>query len=474
MLGFPRGGFTIINDGKSDQFSQEAKVAGTFGAHLIDYVAGVYYIKEDVTTDFADVFANSLTLGDRILRNSTEAIAGYAQGDLNLGIFKLTAGIRYTDEIKRIGYTDNRPSCQVAAPAATCLFDQNFTVPANGVTILTPQPIPLRQEAKVWTPRFGVNVKPMRDLLLYVSATRGFKSGGWNARGYTAQSVLPFGPEKVWSYEAGFKAELFDRRLRANVTVYREDVTDLQTLSGIVNPINGSISFVTRNFADYRNTGVEGEFTIVPARGLNLFVNVGYQDDRYLLKANQPAFDQYGIQSVAGQQAACLAALAAGKIAGGANVPATVPSIAACAAGIVTAQGRIAKPVRTPDLTLSLGGSYRAELGGGLSLVPSVAASYHSDQEVATANLTIFTGGVTGTNGTFAYNPNGGTPVIGSFSKAAWLVNAGLALNGAADAWQLSVNCTNCFDKAYVQSALVNTTYLNPPMSWMVRARYKF
>ena len=474
VVGFPRGGFTIINDGQAEQFSQEAKLSGTIGDNLVNYVAGVYYIREDVKTDFADVFANSLTLGDRILKNSTEAIAGYAQGDLNLGMFKFTAGIRYTDEIKRISFQDNRPACQLPTAPTTCLFDQNFFVPANGVTVLTAQPIPLRQQAKVWTPRFAINFKPTQDLLFYVSATKGFKSGGWNARGYTPSGVLPFGPEKIWSYEAGLKAEFFNRRVRANISVYQADVTDLQTLSGIVNPATGAISFVTRNFADYRNRGVEAEFTFVPVRGLNLFANIGYSNDKYLLKANQPAFDQYGIQSVAGQLAACQAALLAGKIAGGPNTPATQPSIAACAAGIVTAQGTLATPVRTPDWTLALGGNYRAELGGGLSLVPSVAASYHSDQQVATSNLTIFTGGVTGTNGTFNYNPNSGTPVIGSFSKAAWLVNAGLALNGRDDRWQLSVQCTNCFDKAYVQSALVNTTYLNPPMSWQVRARYNF
>ncbi len=474
VVGFPRGGFTIINDGQAEQFSQEAKIAGSLGDKLIDYVAGVYYIREDVKTDFADVFANSLTLGDRVLKNSTEAIAGYVQGDLNLGIFKLTAGVRYTDEIKKIGFRDNRPACQVAVPAANCLFDQNFFVPPNGSTVLTAQPIPLRQQAKVWTPRFAVNLKPTDDLLLYVSATKGFKSGGWNARGYTPAGVLPFGPEKVWSYEAGLKAELFDRKVRANISVFQLDVTDLQTLSGLVNPVNGSISFVTRNFADYQNRGVEAEFTLVPVTGLNLFANVGYSSDKYKLKANQPAFDQYGIQSVAGQITACQAALAAGKVPGGPNVPATQPSIAACAAGIVNAQGKLATPVRTPDWTLALGGSYRAEFGNGMSLVPSASATYRSDQEVATANLTIRTGAITGTNGTFNFNPNSGTPVIGSFSKAAWLVNAGIALNGSDEKWQLAVQCTNCFDKAYVQSALVNTTYLNPPMSWQVRARYNF
>ncbi len=474
----PRGTFSIVQDGTNSQFSQEVKLNGQLGGGLIDYVAGVYYLKEDNRTDFADVFAASptanLLLGDRTLKNSTEAVAGYAQGDLNLGALKLTAGVRYTDETKRLRFLDQRPECQVANPAITCLFNRNFIVPANGSTIPTAAIIPLSQQVKVWTPRFAVNLKPTQDVLLYASATRGFKSGGWNARGYTPQTVLPFAPEKVWSYEAGIKSELLDRRVRANVTVYQLDVSDLQTPSGIVNPANGSISFVTRNFADYRNRGVEGELTIVPVAGLNLFVNASYADDKYILKSNQPTYDQYGILSVVAQQAACRQALAAGKIPGGANVPATQPSIANCAAGIVDAQGNIATPVRTPKWIVALGGSYKAPLGGGFHLTPSVSANYRTKQQVATANFSVYTGAITGANGTFPFNPNAGDLVIGSFSRGGWLVNSGVTLSFPDDRFQLSATCTNCFDEALIQSALVNTTYYNQPATWQVRLRAAF
>lgn len=482
VRGYTRGGFTIINDGKVDQVSQEVKINGKIAGNLIEYVAGIYYLQENNTTDFADVFAlsptASLLLGDRTLKNSTEAIAGYAQGDLNITPqLKLTAGIRFTDETKTLSYFDQRASCAVAAPAATCLFDANFFVPANGTSIPATVVIPRTLNTKQWTPRFAINYKLDSDVLVYVSATRGFKSGGWNARGYTPSAVLPFNPETVWSYEAGLKSEWFNHRLRANLTVYREDVTNLQTPSGIVNPATGAISFVTRNFANYRNTGVEAEFTLVPTRGLNLYVNLGYQNDKYIINNSAPAFDQYGVQSVAAQLLACQAQLRAGQVPG---TPSTAPAgtpannAPACGAGIVTAQGTIATPVRTPDFTLALGGSYDAPIGGGLSLTPSVNASYHSDQEVSTANLSAYTGAITGPNGTFQFNPNGGTLVIGSFSKAAWLVNAGIALNGPDKKWQFSVQCTNCFDTAFTQSALVNTTYFNAPRSWLVRARYKF
>ena len=187
-----------------------------------------------------------------------------------------------------------------------------------------------------------------------------------------------------------------------------------------------------------------------------------------------PNSDQFGVLSVNAQQIECRAALALGQIPGGPNV-AGGPRVSTCAAGIVTARGEIATPVRTPDISLALGASYVASLGGsGLRLVPSVNASYAGNAEVQTNNFSIFSGSVTGSNGTFANNPTSGTFIAGSRSEAHWLLNASLALRGPEDRWQLTAECVNCFNREYVSSALSNTTYINSPGTWMVRAKYRF
>ena len=473
VRGYTRGGFTILNDGRHQQFTQEIKLNGTIANGFIDYVGGVYYIDERNRTDLADLFTISptttLRLADRQLRNSTSAYAGYLQADFNLSDqIKLTAGIRYTDEKKILQFNDNRASCNDGTLEVSCLDNANL-IAANGVAI------PTRQRVKIWTPRFAANLRPNDDLLFFASATRGFKSGGWNARATAPSQALPFDPEKVWSYEAGIKSDLFDRRVRANLTVFQLEVSDLQILAGLLNTTTGALTFLSRNFADYRNRGVEVEFQFAPVDGLNLYTNIGYQDDKYLVPGNRPATDLYGIQSVAAQLASCQGALAAGKIPGGPNVPVTQPSITACAAGIVTANGTISTPVRTPKLSLSLGGSYAAQLGGGYTLVPSVNGSYHSKQEVAIANLSLYNQAVTGVNGTFAANPFGnGDFITGSQSDAVWLVNAGLTLNAPNKTWSLSVDCTNCLNESFIQSALSNYSYLNRPMEWTVRAKYRF
>lgn len=478
VLGYPKGGFAIANEAEYSQLSQEIKFNGSVGDGLLDIVTGFYYFEEDNITDLGDIFTLpffpfgtfasalpdgfSFVLADRTLRSTTTAYAGYIQGDLNLtDQLTLTAGIRYTDESKTFSMFDNRATC-IDQTTAGCVSNANLIAP-NGVAI------PEEQNIKIWTPRFAVNFEPTDDVLLFASATRGFKSGGWNARATSASLLLPFAPEKAWSYETGFKAEFLDNRLRVNLTAYLLDVSDIQIPSAFTNA-DGSISFITRNFADYENKGIELEINAVPTDGLNLFASLGYQDDKYKLDADGDQFDAFGVESVLSQQATCLTQLAAGLIPGGGDTEA-----AACGVGIVSADGSISEPVRTPDFTLAFGASYAAEMGGGLTLTPAVNASWRSKSEVGTSNYSIYDEPITSSTGTvFAGNPFGnGNLVTGSESDARWILNGTITL--ASDSgWTLSAECRNCLDEEAAESSLADYTYLNAPRTFMIRGKFDF
>lgn len=473
VRGYTLGGFVIANDGKHSQFTQEIKLSGSLGDGLVDYVTGVFYINEKNDTDFADLFNLGLApppagfpflLADRRLKNNTEAWAGYAQVDVNAtDALTVTAGIRYTDEEKTFNITDNRASCNDGTVEATCLVNANLRA-ANGVAI------PTKIRTKVWTPRFALNYKANDDVLLFLSATKGFKSGGWNARATAPSEALPFGPETAWSYEAGVKADLMDNRLRMNLTAFLLDIKGLQTPSAF-NRANGSIAFITRNFADYRNKGLELEVTARPADGFTVFGSVGYMDDEYRLDAKAAPFDLYGVQSVAGQLAACASQLAAGKIPVGSGTD----NATACGVGIVAPSGKLAEPVRSPAWTIAFGASYAAELGGGFTLTPSANASWRADSETGTSQVSFYSQGFTSAGGVaYGGNLNGrGSFVTGSFSKARWIANASLTLKSEAG-WSLVAECKNCFDQEAVESTLANVLYLNPPRTWTLRAKYDF
>jgi len=471
VRGFANGGFSILNDGSHQQFTQEIKLTGNFANGFLDYVAGIYLYDESNTTDFADLFTLDLfggiplLLADRLLANNTTAKAGYVQVDANFTEqLTGTVGIRYTDEEKTFSIRDNRGACVVNPAPISCL--NNNIVASNGAAV------PLEQRTKIWTPRFAVNYKPNDDVLLFASATKGFKSGGWNARGTRRDTLLPFDPEIVWSYEAGVKSEWMDNRLRVNVTGFVIDAQALQTPSAFVNPVDGSVTFITQNFADYENKGLELEVTAQPLEGLSLYFNLGWQDDKYKV-SDTLSPNQFGIKAVRQQQADCLAQLAAGRIPlspGLTNAP-------DCGAGIVTVNGDIATPVRTPDWTMAFGGSWDVPIpSAGIRVVPSVNFVYRSELETGTAGATIWTGASPPAfNGTvFPTNPFGGEFITGSRTSAHWLVNAALAVRTDDDNWTLSLECENCFDEAYAQSSLVNYTYLNAPRTWMLRARRNF
>ncbi len=477
VRGAPLGGLTSLSDASSRQFSQEVKLSGRLFAGVVDYTTGFYYSNETNRTDIADIatgFSGAATprlLADRVVDNSARAIAAYAEGDLSLGAgLKLTAGLRYTDERKTIRVTDNRARCAGSA-AADCLNQASLFAP-SGVAI------PTVQTARQWTPRFAINYKPDADLLLFASATRGFRSGGWDARADTAAELLPFGAESVWSYEAGIKSEWFGRRLRANITGFWQDTRNFQTSAAIVRADN-SLAFATHNIAGYRNRGVEIELAAVPIPNLNLFADLGFQAGAYRVDRNAPGVDRYGVASVASQQLQCLAQLASGQVPLSPNSapPGSAANNApACANGIVSAAGGIARPVRTPRFSASAGGSYDWRLPGpGIILTPTASIVYRSAYETGTANATIFTGastaGVGGGGRSFAANPFSGNAITGSRTGAYVLVNAGVAIRTDDGNWTLAIECFNCFDKAYVDSTLANTSYLNAPRTWQLRVK---
>ena len=490
VIGFTNGGFTIANDSTHEQFTQEIKFNGSVGNGFLDLVGGVYYFTEDNVTDFGDIFSLPippfplpdgfpLLLADRTLVNDTEAWAGYIQGDAHVtDRLTLTAGIRYTDEEKTFDISDNRAAIGgglCAAPTqfgpSPCLENANLIAP-NG------EPIPTEQSVGIFTPRFAVNYAATDDVLLFASATRGFKSGGWNARGTAPSELLPFGPERAWSYEAGAKSELFGNLLRVNLTAFYLDVEDLQTPAAVIRPDN-SLGFITRNFADFENKGIELEITAAPIEGLNLFGAVGYQDDNYNIDSNAPEFDEFGVQSVAAQQADCLAQLAAGLLPNSPNMfTGDADNATSCGVGIVNPDGSIAEPVRTPEFTIALGGSYNYDFGD-YTITPSFNANWRSDSEVGIEGVTLFDQALTGpvTGEVFPANTLGlGEPIdppTGSFSEDRWIVNASVTLSHIAGV-SFVAECKNCFDEESVESALANFSYLNPPRTWTLRAKYEF
>ncbi len=402
-----------------DQFSQEVKISGSLGAQL-DYVAGFYYFNEKANTNFASLTitpANAAsTTADRQMNNQTIAYAGYAQADFKFtDQFKATAGLRYTSETKNVEFLPNvTPLARQFPPFST------VDLVNNGV--------PTKQVANVLTPRFALNYQATPEFLVYASATRGFKSGGWNARANLAQQATSFGPEFNWTYEAGVHSDWLEKRLRINVNAFYMNDQKFQGAAAFVDPLTNVVTFLTRNFGDMRNYGVEAEISAVPVDNLNVYWSFGVQKAKY---ANLSA------QTLA-QQASCQALIRAGA-----------STLGVCNAAVITPTGEIAKPVRVSPFSSTVGFNYTMDLTGDLQLIPSATWNW------VQANW------IGGSNPPGTYQPSHST------------FNAGITLKDSVKGWAITADCTNCNNTTY-QVSFITFQYLNEPVRWSLRARYDF
>jgi iron complex outermembrane recepter protein len=184
----------------------------------------------------------------------------------------LTAGLRYFDwsehyHIYSAGLEGTSPDASPSAPVGTPLV-----INAN-------------PRAKGVTPRFAAEYHLNDDVNLFAEVAKGFRYGGVNqpvpplycgadlaANGRT-EAPPSFGPDKLWSYTAGEKATLFDKRLTLNVTGFYIDWTDTQTATYL----NCSY-YYTQNVGEVTSKGVELEATGKVTPDLTLMVNASFND----------------------------------------------------------------------------------------------------------------------------------------------------------------------------------------------------
>jgi iron complex outermembrane receptor protein len=161
---------------------------------------------------------------------------------------------------------------------------------------------------KAFTPRASINFKPTPDHNIYLSYSRGFKGGGFDPRGKAINAktqayqdvwnFLTFKPEKVDSYELGWKAALFDHRLQLATAVFDAEYKDVQVPGSMACTVNGLANFcgTTTNAGKARMRGVEVETNARLAQSLatagdrlSFAGSLGYLDAKYLQYITQIA-----------------------------------------------------------------------------------------------------------------------------------------------------------------------------------------
>ncbi|MBE1528418.1 outer membrane receptor protein involved in Fe transport [Sphingopyxis sp. OAS728] len=255
-----------------------------------------------------------------------------------------TFGVRYTNDKKKFSatFTNDNTACQVIqgrllddlqSPNATIRAvaggliglgcQGNSTAELNNVSIND------KRSEDEWTGTAILSYKPVDDLMVYASYSRGYKAGGFNLdRSALKSPILPFAatpggaqalvgalqfdPEKVDSYEIGAKYSTGPFGL--GLTLFRSDFSSFQlnTFNGtvfLVQNINGCDSDLNGGDRDQskftgapnfnaaaattgacpsddvshgvRSEGFELEASLVPARSFRMTAGLTYASTKY-------------------------------------------------------------------------------------------------------------------------------------------------------------------------------------------------
>ncbi|HKY92003.1 MAG TPA: TonB-dependent receptor [Nevskiaceae bacterium] len=300
----PENGFDIVNverllNASVKAWSGEARLSGSWGAQKNVWILGAFASNDKVRQDDvllvdtnSAIFPNPIptlppTIGDTISvlgRQKADTVALFANTDWILAeAFKLTAGLRYTDEKRRYtGCTADGPdSIGVAgfpavfnavsisrgglggATTNSCFTLEPERNNSNGQMV---NPKPLKEDNL--SGRLSLNWTPTEESLYYVSFSRGYKSGSFpvisSSDGVQLDAVKQ---EQLDAYEVGAKTEWLDRSFKINGALFFYKYKDKQLLTRFVDPLFGPLPILD-NAPKSEVKGGELELQYSPVRSL--------------------------------------------------------------------------------------------------------------------------------------------------------------------------------------------------------------
>ncbi|MGE3149761.1 MAG: TonB-dependent receptor [Pseudorhodoplanes sp.] len=261
LTGLPQAFFSaaaadVANIGISENtWMQEMRLSAPKDS-AVAWTTGLNFFRTEVAVDgnarsVMPVFATAT--GIRANDFITNSYAAFGETTVPLiGALKGTLGLRATHEEKEASYRYR----SVGTPGTVPSYAQDLGLTDDFVT-----------------GRAALSYDWTRDVMTYASVARGYVTGGFPANSVNnplGKSEVPFAASTSWTYEAGFKSELFDHRAKLKGALFFNDVKN-----GHLFVFNVPAAAFTVATLDYQSWGgeLEGAFRVAP--GFELFGGIG-------------------------------------------------------------------------------------------------------------------------------------------------------------------------------------------------------
>ena len=227
------------------------------GKSFLDWTVGGFYSDRTTHANNSEVLVDPATgallpqpgsnVYTRLIFDHLKQLAGFGEGTANLtDALALTFGARYFNYTRDVGG---------ATPVGLDLVGAAVT--------------PYRQVSSSqngWVTKTNLSYRLSGDLLMYATASQGFRPGGVNQVLGLPTALAPYQSDSLWNYELGAKTSWFDKRLIFDVDGYVSNWSNMQ-VSG--RTPNGAFAFIT-NAGAARVKGVEFDLTTAPLEGLQI------------------------------------------------------------------------------------------------------------------------------------------------------------------------------------------------------------
>jgi iron complex outermembrane receptor protein len=289
-LNAPNDIYAEYDNTKTKQFTQELTLGGTALDDRLNFIGGVYYynqrstLLQDTGPDWIDPLGYIYDGGVKFT-----SFAAFAQASFKITPkLELTVGGRYTHDKK-----SGSSYVFYAGNGATYVDDNGVTQSCGyfigdflgGITHCGGSPF-TAADSTSWNsfdPKVQLSYQWTDTLYTYLTAAHGYNAGGFNQQlgSQPASGRFPssYNPEKLWSYEGGVKADLFDHRAQLSVSGFYQKYSSIQSTVLVI--IGGIPTRQLQSAASAHEEGFEAEFTLRPTPDLTLRGNGSYLKQKY-------------------------------------------------------------------------------------------------------------------------------------------------------------------------------------------------
>jgi outer membrane receptor protein involved in Fe transport len=217
-----------------------------------------------------------------------------------------TAGIRFDYEHTGIDFSTESQGGDITVRVP----EMNLVIPIDGDTLIEGS-----YNKSFWEilPKFALKYEFSPTSIIYLSASKGYKTGGYNEQVFsevlqkaleeslmnsmpsgmggppatpgeeiekpTLEEQLSYDPETSWTYELGGRYEMFDRKFSLTYALFYSRINDIQIvmLEG-----QGTSGRTVKNAGKSESKGFELSLKYVPLQNLSLYADYGFADARFV------------------------------------------------------------------------------------------------------------------------------------------------------------------------------------------------